>query len=202
MWRQLFSLERDHVWRQLAAVLKADFKRTGFWQLPVVRVPHRNWAIVLDSWKRNTFTKRTGVYCIRVRSQFLNRDGFWFTIYPQGAVSTARKWFGLQDVAVGHERFDSEFIIQGNDAAKLQALFDNPRIRFALESRPHLHFSIADSEHSYWGVPEGIGELCLVSDEDILDLAGLKSLCELFAATLDELCRIKTIAIDDPLVRF
>lgn len=201
MWSPLFSVERDDVWRRVAAELGADFERVGIWQLPLIRMRHRSWTIVLDFWKRTSFMNRTGVYSIRMRSQFLNRDGFWFTVYPQGVVSTARKWLGLQDVAVGHERFDGEFIVQGSNAAKLQMVFDNPRIRFALEGQPQVHFSIADSEHSYWGVPEGIDELFLICD-DILDLAGLRLLCELFMETLDELCRLKTISVDDPLVRF
>jgi hypothetical protein len=202
MFPQIFSLERDNIWRQLAADLGAHFERAGIWQLPLVRLQHRSWMIVLDSWKRTSFVNRTGVYCIRIRSQFLNRNGFWFTVYPEGVLSTARKWLGMQDVAVGHERFDGEFIIQGNDESQLKALFENPSLRFALAGLPTVHFSIADSEHSFWGVPEGIDELCLVSDDDIPDLAGLKLLFELFTETLDELRRLGTIAESDPLVRF
>src|SRR5436190_10242015 len=191
LWSEVFPPYRDGVWQQLAAQLGGSFDR-----LPLVRLQHRQWTIVLDLWKRGT------IHTIRMRSQFLNRDGFWFTVYPEGVVSAARKWLGMQDVVVGHEGFDGEFVIQGNDEAKLKVLFDNPRIRLPLESQPHVHFSIADSEHSYWGVPGGIDELCLTGSEDILDLASLKLLFELFMETLDELCRLKTIAADDPLVRF
>jgi hypothetical protein len=196
MWAGPISPSRDDLWRRAAAQLGATFRFVGFWGLPEVQLQHRQWTIVLDIWKRGS------IHVIRMRTRILNRDGFWFSIYPQGVVSTARKWLGLQDVAVGHERFDGEFIIQGNDEAKLKVLFDNPRIRFLLESQPSVHFSIADREHSLWGVPEGIDELCLTSGEEILEVAGLHRLFELFMETLDELCRLETIAIDDPLVRF
>jgi hypothetical protein len=202
LWSELVPPYRDDVWQQLAAHVGGRFERIGVWQSPLVRLQHRSWTVVLDLWKHESVRQRGGFYSIRMRSQFLNRDGFWFTVYPEGVISAARKWLGMQDVVVGHEAFDGEFIIQGSDGAKLQALFDNPTIRFALEGQPTVHFSIADSEHSYWGVPEGIDELCLTSSEDIPELASLRLLFELFSATLDELCRLGTIAVEDPLVRF
>src|SRR6476659_9583807 len=112
----------DTLWRELARQLGASYEPNWFYSWGIVRLQHRQWTIALDIWKGGR-----NVYTTRVRARFFNRDGFWFTVYPQGVVSTARKWLGMQDITVGHPGFDEQFIVQGNNEARLAALFGNPR---------------------------------------------------------------------------
>lgn len=194
MFEEFFGPNRNELWRQLAAQIGATYELHPVWHTSWVRLQHRQWTIVLDVHYQGK------VNFTRMRARILNRDGFWFTIYPRGVVSTARKWLGMQDVVVGHERFDVDFIIQGNNEASLKALFDNAELRFLMESLPNVHFSIADHDHSFWGLPEGIDELCLTTKDEMRDLVRLKLLFALFQETLDELRRLGTISAEDPRV--
>jgi hypothetical protein len=192
MFENLFGLDTGRLWRQLAKDIGGTFV-ADFWRDNRVRWQHRQWTVVLDIHHYGKGQRDT-----RVRTSFLTRDNFWFTIYPRGLLSTAGKWLGMQDIEVGHSRFDDEFIIKGSDPAKVCALFANPQIRFLIESLPAIHFSITDHDHSFWGLPPGVDELCLTTPDDIRDLVQLKMLFELFAETLDELERLGTLLPEVP----
>jgi hypothetical protein len=183
----LFGRDRDRLWQQVALEIGATYN-PDFWGDGKVLLQHRHATIVLDIYHYGKGSKAT-----RMRASFASRDGFWFTIYPRGMISSVRKWLGMQDVEVGHARFDEDYIIQGNDEAKVRELFANSQIRFLIESLPAIHFSIADHDHSFWGLPAGIDELCLTTNDDMRELNGLKLLFELFAETLDELERLGTL---------
>jgi hypothetical protein len=58
-----------------------------------------------------------------LRASYINPDGFRFKVYRPGFFSDVAKWFGMQDIEVGHADFDGEFIIKGTDAEKLRAVF-------------------------------------------------------------------------------
>jgi hypothetical protein len=185
-------VDRAQLWQQLAAELGGTFV-PDFWRDNRVVSRHRLWTIALDVRRFGKGLRET-----RMRARFISRDKFKFTIYPRGVLSTAGKWLGMQDIEIGHARFDDEFIIQGNDPAKIRDLFANEQIRFLIESSPTIYFSIMDQDYSFWTIPPGVDELCLTTPEDLSELVQLKLLFELFAATLDELERLGTLLPDAP----
>jgi hypothetical protein len=187
MFKNLFGLDTGKLWRRLAEEIGGTYV-SDFWRDDRVLWRHRAWTVVLDIHHYGKGQRET-----RVRTSFLTRGSFWFTIYPRGLLSTAGKWLGMQDIDVGHSRFDDEYIIQGNDPDTVKALFANERIRFLIESLPEIRLCITDHDHSFWGLPPGVDELCLTTPEDLRDLTQLKLLFELFAETLDELERMGTL---------
>ena len=187
MFKDLFGIDTAGLWQRLAAEIGGTFV-ADFWRDNRVLWRHRQWTIILDIYHHGKGQRDT-----RLRVSFCSRDGFWFTLYPHGLLSNAGKWLGMQDIEVGHESFDAEFIIKGSDPVKVRKLFANDRIRFLVESLPAIHFSITDHDHSFWGLPPGVDELCLTTPDDLRDLVQLKMLFELFAETLDELERLGTL---------
>ena len=106
---------------------------------------------------------------------------------------------GMQDVDVGHPDFDEEFIIKGDDEFKLRALFANPRIRAMLQAQPSVYLTVKDDE-GWFGAsfPEGVDELYFRVGGVIKDVERLKSLYDLFAETLHQLCHIGSAYENDP----
>ena len=84
-----------------------------------------------------------------------------------------------------------DFIVKGNDEGKLRALLANSRLRELIATQPEILLSVKDDE-GYFGTsfPEGTDELHFLVTGVIKDVARLKSLYDLFAETLDHLCRI------------
>ena len=107
----------------------------------------------------------------------------------------------MEDVAVGHPEFDRDFIIQGNDEAKLKALFANPTLRELIRTQPDIHLQVMD-DNGFWegDFPEGVDQLYFRAHGVVKDLETLRSLYLLFAETLNELCRLGSAYESDPNV--
>jgi hypothetical protein len=97
----------------------------------------------------------------------------------------------MQDIQVGDPEFDEAFIIQGNDEAKVRALSASPPIRHLIQAQPQIWLAVKDSE-GWFGprFPEDVDELQFQVVGVIVDVERLKALFDLFAAVLDQLCRI------------
>lgn len=198
-WKeQLFGPSRDEIWRQLCREIGADFVDGGFWKGSKVEAHHKGWTITLD-----TFTVSTGhthQVFTRMRAPFVCHDGFRFTIYRKGLFSGIGKTLGMQDIEIGESfTFDEDFIIQGNDESKVRALFANAQIRSLIAEQPQIRLELKDDEGLFQQrLPEGVDELVFHVHGVIKDIARLRQLFDLFAAVLDELCRIGSATPDDP----
>jgi hypothetical protein len=198
--RKWFGPSKEEIWRQLCTETGADYFQGGFWKGDKVQAAHNEWTITLDTFVVST--GKTTVVFTRLRAPYVNPDHFRFTIYRRGLFSDIAKWLGMQDVEVGHEEFDRNFIIKGTDERKLRALFDNPKLRDLIAAQPQIHLTVKDNE-GHWGAdfPADTDELCFHVLGIIKDVERLKLLFELFAETLDQLCRIGSAYEDAPKVK-
>ena len=187
--RKMFGPSKEEIWRQLCAATGADYIQGGFWKGDKVQAAHEEWTITLDTYAVST-GKITMVFT-RLRAPYVNPELFRFTIYRRGLFSDIAKWLGMQDIEVGHEDFDRDFIIKGTDEQKMRALFDNPRLRELITAQPRIHFTVKDNE-GFLGAsfPADTDELCFTVVGVIKDVDRLKQLFDLFAEALDQLCRI------------
>ena len=187
--RSLFGPSKQDIWRQLSAEIGGRFIEGCFAKGDKVQATHGEWTVTLDTYVVST--GKVAIPYTRMRAPYVNPDGFRFTVYRRGFFGDIAKWFGIQDVEVGHEQFDRDFIIKGNDAQRLRTLFANSRIRELIEAQPTIHFTVKDDEGLFGTrFPEGVDELEFMVPGTIKDVERLKHLYELFAETLDELCRM------------
>ena len=92
---------------------------------------------------------------------------------------------------MGDPEFDEAFIIKGNDESKVREVFSDPKIRQMIQAQPKIRLEVKDSE-GWFGpkFPEDVDELHFQVVGVIKDVERLKALFDLFAAVLDQLCRI------------
>lgn len=187
--RRWFGPSKEEIWRKLSDELGAPFVEGGWCKADRVEARHGEWAVTLDTYTQST-GKSTIVYT-RMRAPYVNPDGFRFTIYRRGPFSSVGKLLGMQDVEIGDEVFDRDFIIKGNDEAKLRHLFSNPALRELIRIQPAIHLSVKDDE-GWFGpkFPENVDVLTFAVVGVIKDVDRLKAIYDLFAETLDALCRI------------
>jgi hypothetical protein len=187
--RRMFGPSKKEIWRQLSADIGARYVEGGAWKADKVEATHGEWTVTLDTYVVST-GKATIVFT-RMRAPYVNPDDFRFTVYRRGIFSDIGKWFGMQDIEVGHEGFDRDFLIKGTSETKLRELFANPKIRDLITSQPEITFTVKDDE-GWFGraFPDGVDELTFTVVGVIKDVERLKHLYELFAETLEELCRI------------
>ena len=185
-----FGPSKDEVWRQLSQEIGAEFIEGRFWASTDGKVQAHvgPWIVTLDVGRSDEDGKSL---VTRLRAPYVNPEGFRFTIYRKGFFSDLGKLLGMQDLEVGDSDFDEAFIIKGNDESKVRALFANPKIRQTIQAQPQIRLAVKDSE-GWFGpkFPEDVDELHFQVAGVIKDVERLKSLFDLFAAVLDQLCRI------------
>jgi hypothetical protein len=197
--RSWFGSSREEIWEQLCARTGGHIVSGGFWKGDKVEIHHGQWTITLDL--HSIQAGHTTLVYTRLRAPFVNRDGLQFTIYRKGAFTGVGKWFGMQDIEIGEPQFDEQFVIKGNHEQQVVALLANARIRELLAAQPDVFFTVKEDEGWFAAAfPEGVDELCFQVVGVIQDVERLKLLYDLFAETLDHLCRIGSAYENDPHV--
>lgn len=187
--RRWFGPSKREIWQQLSAQMDARFVQGSAFKQDKIQATHGQWTVTLDTYAVSN--GKTTIVFTRMRAPFVNPDGFRFTIYRRGVFSDIGKWFGMQDIEIGDERFDRDFIIKGTDETRVRTLLSAPRLRELIALQPEIKLAVKDDE-GWFGphFPEGVDELHFAVVGIIKDPDRLKSLFELFSETLDQLCRI------------
>jgi len=198
--RRMFGPSREEIWRQLSEEIDATYIDGGFWKGDKVEATQGDWTVTLDTY--TVSTGKSAAVFTRMRAPYVNPDGFRFNISRRHFFSGIAKFFGKQDLEIGDEAFDADFIIQANDEFKIKQLLGNSRIRALLASQPRIQFKVVDDE-GWLGpdFPEHTDELQFIVGGVVKDTARLKDMYQLFAETLDELCRIGSAYEGSPGVR-
>jgi hypothetical protein len=184
-----FGPSKDEVWRELSREIGAEFVAGGLWKGTRVQAHVKPWTITLDTHTVSSGESQS-VYT-RMRAPYVNPEGFRFKIYRKGVFSDLGKLMGMQDIEIGVPEFDEAFVIQGNDEWRLQKLFGSPEVRRLVEAQDKIRMEVKDSE-GWFGpkFPEHVDELHFQVPGVIKDTQRLKSLFDLFAAVLEQLCQI------------
>jgi hypothetical protein len=192
-----FDATKDEVWRQLSQEIGAEFVNGGFWKGNKVQAHVGPWTVTLVTGYSDEDGESPAT---RLPAPHINTEGFRFTIYRKGVFSDLGKRLGMQDIEVGDPEFDEAFIIiKGNDESKVRDLFTNPKIRQMIQAQPKIRLEVKDSE-GWFGpkFPEDVDELHFLVVGVIKDVERLKALFDLFAAVLDQLCRIGSAYKQEP----
>ena len=184
--RQWFGPSRAEIWRQLSEAVGATYVTGGFLKGDKVEATHKEWVVTLDTYV--VPAGKTYIPCTRIRVPFVNPSGFRFTVYRKSIFSGIAKAFGMQDIEVGDEAFDRDFIVKSSDDARIRALLSNPRLRELIALQPDIHLSVKDDEGWFaTRFPDGVDELYFSVVGIIKDIDRLKTLFDLFAELLDAL---------------
>jgi hypothetical protein len=198
--------DRGDVWSEVAKEIGAEYQERsmdyilhgGDGRVVLLRV--ERWTIWLEEY---AFTDRYGNKSsefVRMRLPYDNKDGFRFSISRKlrpaglgGVLHTIATFLGAQDVEIGDPVFDDEFVIKGNDEAKVRGLLASARLRELLQSQPYVSLQIRQSERTpraglLFDDRKASNELYLIPRWDqTTSVALLKSLFDLFTEMLKQL---------------
>lgn len=199
--RELFGPSKSEIWSQIAYDIGARYQEGGFWDRAYISYVHREWEIILDTYKVSN-GKSSTTYT-RMRAPFVNRDGLYFKIYRSGFFSNIAKYFGMQDIEIGDEYFDNDFIIKGNNPNQIAALLAGDEIKQLIERNPRIHFEIRDDEGIFKKkYPEGVDVLYFQCVGVLKDEHQIKDLFDLFSLTIERLVDIDSAYGYDPHSQF
>lgn len=192
-----FGPGTEEIWGQLCKEIGGELDRNGRWKGLKVKLHVEPWTIVLDNY--TVSDGETSTTYTRLRVPFVNPAGFRFQVYRKGPLSGLAKILGMQDIEVGDPEFDEAFIIKSNDEGTVRELLADASIRQKIQALPRFQLEIKDNE-GWFGTtfPEYADELLCLEHGVINDVTHLKSLFELFAGLLEQLCRIRATTRQDP----
>lgn len=196
--KKIFGPSKRDIWQQLSKEINAEYIDSGLFTVPKVIAKHRDWEICLD-----TYTTDDTSYT-RLSSPYVSKHGFQFRIYRHGMLSDIGKFLGMQDIEVGYQTFDDDFIIQGNDPYKVELLFDSEKIRDLLQCIPKVDLRVKDG--TTWfekrAAIKPVDNLHFQVMGTVKDIEQLKLLFELFAEMLDQLCKIGAAYDEKPANKY
>lgn len=197
MLHSIFGPSKDEIWKQIANDINGEFIDGGFWKNDELRYSHGEWELLLDTFTRN-HGKASTTYT-RIRVPFINKNGFYFKIFREGFFSGISKFFGMQDLQIRDSRFNENFIIQGNDARKVEKLLDHHKLKTLFDAIPNSNIEIKGDE-GWFGkkYPDGVDVLYFESRNTLKDKKTLKLLFQLFTTVLDQLIEIDSAYKDNP----
>ena len=184
--KALFGPSRKEIWQQLSREVGGHFHEGDFFRGSAVQARTDDWIITLDTY--TVSTGKSSHTFTRLRAPYFNPEGFRFEIYRAGIFSELGKGLGMQDIEVGHPRFDRDFVIKGNAPRRVRRLFDNRKIRRLIDVQPRIRLSVKGHEGLFSKFPDGVDELHYQSTGVIKDLAQLQTLFDLFAEVLQQVC--------------
>lgn len=180
--RTLFGPSRKEVWRQLAKEVGGRFREGDLFKAYAVQARTGDWRITLDTYTESAGTVNQTY--TRLRAPYFNPDGFRFEVYRASVFSELGKGLGMQDIRVGHPRFDRDFVIKGNEPRRVRRLLDHDGIRRLIHAQPRVHLSVKGHDGWFGKFPAGVDELHFRAAGAVKDLARLRNLFELFAGIL------------------
>jgi hypothetical protein len=196
----IFGPSRKEVWKQLSEEINANYNEGSFFKSPRIEYKHNNWTIYLDNY--TVSTGKSSTTYTRMRVPFINQKKFLFKIYRKGIISNIRKALGMQDIEVGYDYFDNDYIIKGNDEILLRRLFQNHNIRNLIEKQSRILLEIKDNEGKFGPkFNDNESELYFVATGVIKDKERIKNLFELFIKIIDELETIGITVNQTPEVK-
>ena len=184
--RALFGPSKEEIWRQLSEEVGGEFHDGGWFTQSAVQARSGDWIITLDTYTQSS-GNNSSTYT-RLRAPYFNPEGFRFEIYRAGPFSELGKALGMQDIEVGHKRFDDDFVIKSNRPRRVRRLFDNAEIRRLIDVQPRIHLSVKGHEGVFSRYPAGVDELYFQAPGTIKDRGHLRHLFDLFAEVLQQVC--------------
>lgn len=182
--KSLFGASREEIWRQLAREVGGQFLDGSVFRPPAVQARADDWIITLDTLS----DPNSGATYTRLRAPYFNPERFRFQIYRARFFTELWKGLGMQDIEVGHPRFDRDFVIKGNAPGRVRRLFDNEKIRRLIDAQPRIDLAVKGHEGMLSKFPAGVDELHFRATGSFKDLGRLRTLFDLFAEVLQEVC--------------
>jgi hypothetical protein len=122
----LASRKRDQAWEEFAREIGGRFEKKLVGGRKV-QAQVGNSALTLDSYSVSSGDSSTQY--TRMVASVPNPQHFQFTIVREGVLARLDKALGLKTVAMSDPAFDRDFVVRGNDEARLRALLLDPQTR-------------------------------------------------------------------------
>lgn len=183
-WKRVFGESQKDAWTRLAGEIGGQLREGGWGSATAVHARIGGYDIVLDTYTVST-GKSSHTYT-RVQAPFANAAGLRFRIHRASIFTGIAKALGKQDIEIGVPDFDRDFVIQGNDEARVRQLLSDPALRAMIEAQPQVLVGIEDGDGSIFATKYGplVDLLTFTQGGVVKDVQRLAGQFALFAVLL------------------
>lgn len=188
----LFGPGLNEIWEELSDEINGQFIEGGFFSTPKVIKQFDYWLVTLDTY--TVSTGKSSVTYTRLRAPFINKKNLHFNIYREGIFSGLGRLLGMQDIIIGIEDFDNEFVVKSNSEDLIIQLLSNEKVRYLIEAIQDIELEIKDNE-GFFGTsfPEEVDELYFTASGTVEDIEELKKVFDLFQVILNEMSNLDIV---------
>jgi len=182
---------KENFWQQFAIEVNGTFSEGKYGRSDKVELINNGWNVIFDDYVLIENGGNASQMVTRILIPFISNNDFKFEIYRTELFDTIIKFFGAQDVKIGYEDFDKEFIVKSNNEHKIKSILRDSDIRKSIQLLKKVNIQISN-QHGIWedNLPKNEYELCLYVEEPITDFEKLKSLGTILNQILEKLLEI------------
>lgn len=179
------KVSKKEAWKKLSRKINAKYIEGSLFKGSRVEYKYNNWKIYLDTY--TVSTGQTTITYTRMRAPFISTNDFYFKVHRKGIFSKFGKKLEMQDIIIGDDYFDENYIVKGNDEILIKKILLSNEIRGLLYVQPKLILEVKDNEGKFGPkFKDNESELSFMVTGVIKDIDVLKNLFELFSKLLDE----------------
>ncbi len=200
--RNIFGPSQTEAFQQIAKSLNADYHEVNARSKSArgrIDLTFSPWIITIDISESDNVDGRT--FYTRLRAPYVQaiKEAFNFELYRGDIFTKIGKLFGMQDIEIGDDRFDKDFVIQGNIPDKVQEFMQNKDMRHIISEQAHFHFKIDEKgEKDNKALPEGIGLLSFKIGGVVTEEEEIKQFVALMKVALRQVVEIGLAKDENP----
>jgi hypothetical protein len=180
----VFGPGHELMWRRFAEQFGSQLEggAGGLFPKPRVSVKAGPWTFELDvMWSgENALT--------RMRTAYVNPSRFRFALSPEGLLSRIGKLLGMEDIRVGDEALDREFVVKSNQPQRVRQLLADGELRRLLHEQPAFEMIVRDTDRFAGpNFTRPIDELTYRTRGVVRELKVLHDIYDLLARTMEVL---------------
>jgi hypothetical protein len=171
----LLGKSKKEAWSEFAENMGAETVDEGAFKGGLkVRLPYKNWEIVMDNY--TVSTGKSSTTYTRVRAIYVADAEFDFKIFKKTAFTKMAKALGRQYAYTGNDAFDEKLAIRSLDESKVKKIFEGQKLKDMLMALKRVYFYTKKTKgRKETKYVEGEKEiyyqtLGIIKDEDILTL--------------------------------
>jgi hypothetical protein len=157
-----------------------DFAQAGTHDYHVV-INHKEHEVFINIVSSPGGGADGGYDYTTITTHLPRHTGLTFSIQPEDLLKKIGKFFGAQDIVVGHPEFDDNVIVKTNNEAQLKKILDHEDVRNVFQALSG--FSLGVVEHDRKEGPH----LELLVQRAITNVGELQKIFDAFAIVLDNL---------------
>jgi hypothetical protein len=176
---EVWNPNKRKVWKELERKYNGKYLNGNIFSSEKVQIDKDGLLILLDTrWEDGEYNKKN----TRIIAPYENKTGFHCEIFKEGFFESMGKKLGMQDIEVGIEEFDKNFVLKSNQPNTLRNILAESKLIEEIGKHPNMKFMV-ETKNRFLGEfhPAGIDQLSFEEEGEITDIQKIESIFEIFS---------------------